>query len=108
MFGTFLTTRVKFHIDSLGQTVSLYSSSFKEVMTRLSYFALQSSGGTMGAAQSKGESLLMARISKLAFVSAVGDVFTIAALVTAAAVIPVLLLKESHRRNGGPKPVIID
>jgi hypothetical protein len=50
----------------------------------------------------------MERLGKLAFVAAVGDVFTIAALVTAAAVIPVLLLKESHRRAGGPRPVMVD
>jgi DHA2 family multidrug resistance protein len=108
LFGTMLTTRVKFHIGSLGQAVSLYSSSFNEVMTRLSRFAIESTGGTAGTAMSKAQALLMERLAKLAFVAAVGDVFTIAALVTAAAVVPVLLLKESHRRAGGPKPVMVD
>ncbi len=108
LFGTMLTTRVKFHIGSLGQAVSLYSPSFNEVMARLSRFAIDSTGGTAGSAISKSQALLMERLGKLAFVAAVGDVFTIAALVTAAAVIPVLLLKESHRRAGGPRPVMVD
>ncbi len=108
LFGTMLTTRVKFHIGSLGQAVSLYSPSFNEVMARLSRFAIDSTGGTAGSAISKSQALLMERLGKLAFVAAVGDVFTIAALVTSAAVIPVLLLKESHRQAGAPKPVMVD
>jgi DHA2 family multidrug resistance protein len=108
LFGTMLTTRVKFHFGSLGQEVSLYSPSFNQVIARLSHFAVQSTGGTAGEAVSKAQALLMGRLAKLAFVAAVGDVFTIAAMVTAVAVIPVLLLKESHRKAGGPKPVVID
>ena len=108
LFGTMLTTRVKFHIGSLGQDVSVYSPSFNGVMARLSNFAVLSSGGTASQAMSKAQALLMERISKLAFVAAVGDVFTIAAMVSAVAVLPVLLLKESHRRAGGPKPAMLD
>jgi MFS transporter, DHA2 family, multidrug resistance protein len=108
LFGTMLTTRVKFHIGSLGQAVSIYSPSFNGILARLSRFAMETTGGTAGTAMSKAQALLMVRLSKLAFVAAVSDVFTIAAIVTASAIIPVLLLKESHRKAGGPKPVIID
>ena len=53
LFGTMLTTRVKFHIGSLGQDVSVYSPSFNGVMARLSNFAVLSSGGTASQAMSK-------------------------------------------------------
>jgi DHA2 family multidrug resistance protein len=113
VFGTLLTTQVKLHITSLGQAVSLYSPTFREVMTRLSFFAMRSTGGTSSAALSKAQALLMERISKLAFTAAVGDVFTVAGLVTAVAIVPVLLLKEKHGRaggpgNGGPESAMID
>jgi DHA2 family multidrug resistance protein len=108
VFGTLLSTQVKLHLSSLGQAVNLYSPTFREVLARLSYFAVSSTGGGAGEAMSKGQAMLMTRLSKLAFVAAVGDVFTTAGLVTAAAIIPVLLLKESHRKKGGPRPVMID
>ena len=105
LFGTMLTTRVKFHIGSLGQDVSLYSPSFNEVMARLSHFAILSTGGTAGEAMSKAQALLMERLSKLAFVAAVGDVFTIAALVTAVAVTPGAAPQgEPPAAPAGPNP----
>ena len=44
VFGTLLSTQVKLHITSLGQAVNLYSPTFREVMARLSSFAMISSG----------------------------------------------------------------
>jgi len=108
IFGALLTTQVKLHMNALGESVSLYSPKFREVIAQLFNFALQSSGGTMNEAATKAQALLMVRLSKLAFVSAVGDVFTIAALISAAAIIPALLLKESRRQAGVMRPILVD
>jgi DHA2 family multidrug resistance protein len=106
VFGTILARQVKVHLDALGGGLNLYSPGLQDAAARFSFFALQATGGTMSQAATKAQALLMVRLSRLAFVSAVENVFTIAALVSAAAIIPVLLLRESDRRARSRKPAM--
>jgi len=103
VFGSILTHQQKIHMAGLGQLLDSFSPSFKAAVVRLSDFAMQASGGGAAQAAGKAQSLLMTRVGKLAFVSAMGDAYTVAAIVTLASVVPILLMKESRRRAAAPR-----
>ncbi len=103
ILSTLFTRRVIFHADTFGQAMSSSSPTFREVASHLAAFATQATGGTVAAALSKGESLLVTYVEKQAFVAAIDDVFLVAAVIVGISIIPVLLLRN-HRRPARGAP----
>ncbi len=98
ILSTLFTRRISFHVDAFGQSASSYSSSFKHILSNLSYFAMNATGGTSGAAMSKGQAMILTDIQKQAFVAAIDDVFRVATIVLALSVLPVLFLRTTRKR----------
>jgi len=99
VFGTVLTRRTLFHSAAYGQQINPASESFKQVMMKLQYFALEKTGGTAADAAAKAKVQLGSFVANQGFISAVDDVFLIAGAVILLTTIPVFFLRtHRHRR----------
>jgi len=97
IFGTMLTNRTIFHLATFGQSISPYSLKFKQTISNLSFLVSIHSGGTIINSLNKAKILIFNHIQQQAFVRAVDDVFFIASIVLAAAVMPILILKSDKK-----------
>jgi DHA2 family multidrug resistance protein len=99
VFGTILTRRTIFHAAMYGQQINVSSETLRQTLARLQQSALARSGGTATAALERARVGLGQFVANQAFVSAVDDVFLIAAVIVALTVIPVFFLRV-HKRAG--------
>jgi DHA2 family multidrug resistance protein len=97
IFGTVLTRRSLFHSAVYGQHMDTSADSFQQVVGRLQASALERTGGTAATALAKAKVEIASFVGRQAFVSAVDDVFLLAALIVFLTVIPVFFLR-SHKR----------
>jgi DHA2 family multidrug resistance protein len=97
VFGTILTRRTIYHAAVYGQQIDASSNSLQQTLARLQDFAVARTGGTAGTALAKARVQLGSFVANQAFVSAVDDVFLIAAVIVALTVIPVFFLR-THKR----------
>ncbi len=99
LFGTMLIRQQAIYSNTFGQSMDRYSAAFKHAMAGLTNFAVRATGGTVSTGASKAQALLIANMYTQSFVAAIGRIFLVASIVIAAALVPVLLLKESHRKR---------
>jgi DHA2 family multidrug resistance protein len=98
-FGTILTRRTIFHAAVYGQQIDTSSESLQQTLARLQHVAIARTGGTTGAALAKAKAQLGSFVANQAFVSAVDDVFLIAAVIVALTVIPIFFLRTHQRER---------
>jgi DHA2 family multidrug resistance protein len=106
ILGTVLASETKGHVASLSQTVSATSSTFKAVLSNASHFAMHATGGTPAQATSMGQSLILGRLEKQAFVSAIGDCFSLALVILSMILVPLLCLKRIKKTVGSATPAV--
>jgi MFS transporter, DHA2 family, multidrug resistance protein len=110
VLSTILVNREKFHVASLGESMSSSSPAFKEAASRILYHALAAGGGTMGEAASRAGRIIMADAQKGAFVAAIDDVYFIAMIVSILSSLPFLFIKAGPRspasRKGAARPAL--
>ena len=99
VFGTVLIRRTIFHSATYGEQISTSSESFKETITRLQHFAMNRTGGTTSAALIKAKAQIASFVANQSFVSAVDDVFLIAAVIVLISVVPVFFLRTHKSRR---------
>jgi DHA2 family multidrug resistance protein len=99
IFGAMLTRRTLFHSAMYGQSLDQYSPAFKVTVGRLQMFSQHAIGGTAAESATRAKALILSHTYTQAFVSAIGDSFLVAALVTVLCIIPILLL-HNRKRNG--------
>ena len=104
VFGTILTRRTIFHSAMYGQQIDVSSESFRETIMRLQYFVVNRAGGTTSAALTKAKAQIGSFVANQAFVSAVDDVFLIAAVVVLVATVPVFFLRTHKRKSARRAP----
>jgi len=104
VFGTILTRRTIFHSAMYGQQIDVSSESFRETIMRLQYFVVNRAGGTTSAALTKAKAQIGSFVANQAFVSAVDDVFLIAAVVVLVATVPVFFLRTHRRKSARRAP----
>lgn len=97
ILGTMLTRRTIFHMTIYGESVNSYSPIFKQTMAHLQYFALQTQGGTAAHAAIQAKALAASHLAQQAFVSAIGDDFQIAGIITAVCIFFIFLLRNPKR-----------
>ena len=95
--GTMLTRRTIYHTAIYGQMVDPQSAAFSQAISRLTRFSLSNLGGGRSEAVLRAKSLLASHIAGQAFVKAVCDDFLIAAVISAAGVLPLLILRTRKR-----------
>ena len=108
IMGTLLTDRTIFHTTMYGQAVSTASPVTQNVLHGLQNFAQQVLGSTVSLSSMRANALRAYNISQQAFVSAVDDDFLVAALITAACIIPIVFLRYKKREGERIKAVAMD
>jgi DHA2 family multidrug resistance protein len=104
VFGTILTQRTIFHYTMYGQQINVSSESLRQTIMRLQYSAINRVGGTTSVALTRAKAQLGSFVANQAFVSAVDDVFLIAALIVLISTVPVFFLRTHKRRTARRLP----
>ena len=73
------------------------SATYNQIFTRLTGFSQLNLGGGRNAAVLTAKSILISHVTGQAFVKAVCDDFLIAAIISLAGVLPILILKTGKR-----------
>jgi DHA2 family multidrug resistance protein len=107
IFGTILTRRTILHSALYGQQVNPYSETFQKAVAGLQHFAQHAVGGTLANAATQAKILLFSHVQQEAFVSAIDDVFILAAITVVVATVPVFFLR-SHHAHKENRPVLTD
>jgi MFS transporter, DHA2 family, multidrug resistance protein len=93
IFGAMLTRRTLFHSALYGQSIDQYSPAFRATAARLATFAQHSVGGTTAESMLRAKSLIVSHMLNQSFVSAIGDDFLFAALISLFCAIPIAFLR---------------
>ena len=105
--SSLLIRRIIYHNAMYGQIVNPQSDTFQRVSRQLTQFSTDAIAGNQSLAAIRAQILIASHIATQSFVKAVGDVFLVAAIITLAATIPVLLLR--YKKNShGEKPTAMD
>lgn len=99
VFGTILTRRTIFHSTTYGEQINTSSDSLQQTMMRLQHFAVTKTGGTASAAAIKAKAQIASFVANQSFISAVDDVFLIAAVIVLISVVPVFFLRTHKSRR---------
>jgi DHA2 family multidrug resistance protein len=103
--SSLLTHRTIYHNAIYGQVVNQQSETFQHVAHQLTQFSTSMLAGNPSLAAMRAQILISSHIATQSFVKAVGDVFLVAACITLAATIPVLLLRYKIQPHAhGDKP----
>ena len=103
--GTMLTRRTIYHTTTYGQMIDPQSTALHQILSGLTWFSRANVGGAVDTAVMRARALLASHIAKQAFVQAVCDDFLIAAIISIAGVLPILILKSRKRKKKGPMPM---
>jgi DHA2 family multidrug resistance protein len=82
------------------------SAVFRQIISGLARFSQLSIGGSQGIALQRAQALLLSHVTKQAFVQAVCDDFLIAAVISIAGVLPILILKSKKRKKADQMPAM--
>ena len=102
--SSLLIRRTIYHNAVYGQVVNSQSEVFQNVVRGLTRFSADALAGNPSLAAMRAQALIASHIATQSFVKAVGDVFLVAAFITLAATIQVLLLRYK-KKSHGEKPV---
>ncbi len=101
IMGTLLTRRTIFHATMYGQSVDQHSPAFQQAIAHLKLFSAHAVGGTAGASSARAQSLVASHLFTQSFVRAIDDDFLVAAAITFAGVLPVLILHTRKKKIEG-------
>ena len=93
VFGSILTRRTVLHAAMYGEQIDTSSPAFMQTMMRLQHFAASKSPGTASLAMARAKAQIGSFVANQAFISAVDDVFLIAAVIVLISVVPVFFLR---------------
>ncbi len=99
LFGTILTRKTIYHTDIYGQQMNTGSAIYKLTIMKLQHVAIDRVGGTLADGLARAKALLVMFINEQAFISAVDDVFLIAAVIIFVGAIPILFLRTRHMKE---------
>jgi DHA2 family multidrug resistance protein len=86
-------------MQTFGEAIQTGSQEFKNVAAGLTHFAQQSVGSNMATAAQQGKYMIMQHVSKQAYIAGIDDDFWVAAIITFASLIPVLIMKTKTTKS---------
>ena len=99
ILGTMLTRRVIFHSAMYAQAVDQSSPSFQHALQTLQQFAQHAISGTAAESMMRAKALVGMHVAQQAFVSAIGDDFLLAGVITIFCAVPIIFLHTKKRRR---------
>ena len=99
ILGTMLTRRVIFHSAMYSQSVDQSSPSFQHALQNLQLFAQHAVSGTATESMMRAKALVGMHVAQQAFVSAIGDDFLLAGVITIFCAVPIIFLHTKKRRR---------
>jgi DHA2 family multidrug resistance protein len=96
VLGTLLTQRITFHKEIFGGQLDATSPAFHEVVKHLREFAMASAGAAPHQAALQAKMMVVKNMMEQAFVQGINDDFFVGGLLTAALIIPLLMLKTKR------------
>jgi DHA2 family multidrug resistance protein len=97
--STLLLRRSIYHMATYGQVVNQQSDAFRQVAQHLTRFSMNAVGGNQSIAAMRANAIITSHISTQSFISAVGDDFLVASIITIAALVPILFLRVRKRNK---------
>jgi DHA2 family multidrug resistance protein len=99
IFTTMLTTRINFHMQMFGSAVQSGSQEFKNVASNLAVFAQQHVGSNVANSVLQSKYMIMTHVTKQAYIAGIDDDFWLAAMITFAGLIPVIIMKTKIKKS---------
>jgi DHA2 family multidrug resistance protein len=104
--STLLLRRTIYHTATYGQVVNQQSDAFRQVAQHLTRFSMNAIGGNQSLGAMRANALIASHIATQAFIRAVCDDFLVAAMITIAALVPILLLRVKKQNKSGHAPAM--
>jgi MFS transporter, DHA2 family, multidrug resistance protein len=105
LFGALLSRRTMYHSTIYGQAIDQYSPAFAATAGRLQMFSQHVLGGTTAESSARAKAVIVSHMYTQSFVSAVGDSFFLASVVSLLCAIPIIFLhwrRHAHRAQAAP------
>ena len=99
LLATLLTTRVGYHSQIFGGSVRQGSEIYQETMNKIKFHVQHDAGTSPANAARQGQALLMANLSRQAYIQGINDDFLIACFITLAGGVPIIFLKSKKSKN---------
>jgi DHA2 family multidrug resistance protein len=99
IFSTLLTSRINFHSQMYGAAVQSNQQEFKNVASGLAWYAQQHTGSNMAQAVQQSKYLILSHLNQQAYIQGIDDDFWIAAIVTLAGLVPILIMRSKNKKT---------
>ncbi|MCX5778878.1 MAG: DHA2 family efflux MFS transporter permease subunit [Elusimicrobia bacterium] len=99
IFGMILTRRSIYHMAMYGQAIDVNGPMYKSVAANLARFVQWTDGNTARWSSMQANAIIGAHVGQQSFVQSVDDAFFVAAVVSAVAVFPILLLRRPKKNT---------
>ena len=103
VFGALLTERTQFHAVNYGTQLGIHPLVAQATAAGMIGFVQRATGGTAAQAAERAQALIAQHAQDQAFVSAVDDVFLLAAFIVAIGIVPALFSRVAPRRAARPR-----
>jgi MFS transporter, DHA2 family, multidrug resistance protein len=104
ILATLLTTRVNFHSQQYGQVMNTRSEAFQQTAGRIRTYAQHDAGASPSDAARYSQTAVVTNIGKQAYIEGINDDFMLAAIITLAGGIPILLMRSKKTGKTSDKP----
>ena len=99
ILATLLITRVSYHTEMFGESVSPRSETYQAVSANMKQQIIHNSGSSPAAAARQSQAMLVGQLNKEAYIQGIDDDFLVAGLFTILGGIPILFLRVKKRKT---------
>jgi MFS transporter, DHA2 family, multidrug resistance protein len=103
ILATLLTSRVNFHSQQYGQVLNSRSEIFQQTAGKVKFYAQHEAGASPTDAAKYSQTAIAGNLSKQAYIEGINDDFLLAALITLAGGIPIVLMRSKKTGKPGEK-----
>ena len=92
LLATLLTTRVSFHTQNYGGSVTPGSEIYQQTVSKIKFHVQQNAGSSPSNAVRQSQSMILSNLNKQAYIQGINDDFLIAGFLTLLGGIPIIFL----------------
>ena len=99
ILATLLTTRIGYHSQLYGESVSPRSEVYQQTLNRIKFHIQHNAGGTPINTARQSQAILFSNLSKQAYIQGVNDDFLVAGFITLLGIIPITFLNTKKAKT---------